>query len=104
MQAVGGQLPGQNPFGVIPMTDGLYEIQLSSPAGVNGSVTGPVQVMIAEKIDTWPRSPYNRVVSSAPLVWIVLGVLAGVIAAVCAFLWKRNRLLKRKKGSSTVDT
>ncbi|KAK3841630.1 MAG: hypothetical protein J3R72DRAFT_150187 [Linnemannia gamsii] len=106
IQSIGGHLPGQFPFAVIPMTDGLYAVSLygDAPGGGVGTLTGPmeVSVMAEETINTWPRKD-NPLLAKSPNMKddsSMVGVYVGVVVAVVAlgagiFLWRRNRRVKK---------
>ncbi|KAF9120693.1 hypothetical protein BGW39_011178 [Mortierella sp. 14UC] len=64
-QSVGGRLPGQVPFAVVPMTDGLYGVSLYGNASVPGSgmstLTGPVDVIVyAEERIATTNTPHTQ--------------------------------------------
>lgn len=111
-QSIGGHIPGQAPFAVIPMTDGLYSVahsgaSISGATATSVNLTGPVEVLIManEELNTWPRvyhkstSPNIRDVG--PVV-LYVGVAAAVVVGAGVFLWRRNRQLKEGRGPFTV--
>ncbi|KAK3841653.1 MAG: hypothetical protein J3R72DRAFT_444660 [Linnemannia gamsii] len=110
-QPIGGHLPGQVPFAVISMTDGLYGVSLyaDAPGGGSSALTGPIDVsiMAEETINTWPRKDNpllsessNSKKESSKVWWYMVAVVA---LGVGIFYWRRNRKAKVKlEEESTV--
>ncbi|KAK5822369.1 hypothetical protein F5H01DRAFT_335572 [Linnemannia elongata] len=116
-QSLGGHVPGQAPFAVIPMTDGLYSVALSGVGAIGATattvnLTGPIEVLIMadEWVNTWPRvyreSNSSNISDVGPVVLYVVGA-AAVVVSLGVFLWRRNRRkmkrYQRKKDEKTAS-
>ncbi|KAF9899556.1 hypothetical protein EC991_008624, partial [Linnemannia zychae] len=111
--SVGGHLPGQVPFAVIPMTDGLYGMPLSG--AVNGTTSGvgtiemvgPVDVLVYGEVsfNTWPRkdNPLLKYQEESSNVGLVVGVVAAVVLGVGACLWRKKRMSRKRLGKTKQE-